>query len=557
MASNLQPRTWTGKQAVLVCIAIFLLAGFCFSQPAISLSPTDAPPTSNLWISGSGFAPHAKIDIYFGTQDKALAIADGSGSFSQIAIPAPASALPGTHWVTAVERSEHTGAQATFLVYTSWNQSHRNDMMRWNPYENVLSVNNVDQGRAQATAEFFGLQMNEGSVLLQPWPTVSFGSTRLWNSHTHWADINTANGVYDWSVLDKWLAAAHLHNVDVLYTFGHTPQWASSHPNDVNCGGGRGLCDPPDDLNPDGSGPNQHWKDFVDALVTHNLNSPTAHIKYWEPWNEAYQPPGWHGTVAQMLRMVQDASAIIKAADPTAIVLTPSVAMGSLSRAWLDSYLAAGGGQYADGIAIHGYVQRRRHTPVPEDFLGVLNQMKATLAKHGQQGKQLWDTEASWGKTSTTGFTDQDMQAAFVGRFLLLHWSNGVARLYWYQWNSQDTAGTLWIPDPHDPRLPGTVLKPGIAYGQMYGWLVGASLSSGCSNGGGNGSVWKCELSRPGGYQAEAIWNTSMSCKQGKCGTTEYQVAAKYKRYRTLDGKTIPITKSRVPIGAKPILLEN
>jgi len=133
----------TSKQVCLLGTAILFLVGLCFSQPAISLSPTDGPPTTNLRVSGGGFAPNAKIDIYFGTQDEAVAMTNGSGSFSQIAIPAPASALPGTHCVSAVERSGHTGAQATFLVRTSWREFHRHDMVRWNQYENVLNVNSV------------------------------------------------------------------------------------------------------------------------------------------------------------------------------------------------------------------------------------------------------------------------------------------------------------------------------------------------------------------------------------------------------------------------------
>jgi outer membrane protein assembly factor BamB len=110
----------------------------------VSLSPKSGPATTELRVSGSGFEPYGKIDIYFGTQDEALAIADGSGSFSRIAIPAPASALPGTHWVSAVERSGHTGAQATFDVIARWSEFHfRHNGMRLNPYENVLDVHNV------------------------------------------------------------------------------------------------------------------------------------------------------------------------------------------------------------------------------------------------------------------------------------------------------------------------------------------------------------------------------------------------------------------------------
>ncbi len=140
MTSNAQPRT--GMQVCLVCIAVFLLVGFRFSQSAISLSPTSGPPTTNLQVSGSGFAANAKVDIFFGTEDKALAIADGSGSFSQI-MQVPASALPGTHWLSAVQRSGHNRAQVRFEVHTNWDEFLREDMTRFNPYENVLNVHNV------------------------------------------------------------------------------------------------------------------------------------------------------------------------------------------------------------------------------------------------------------------------------------------------------------------------------------------------------------------------------------------------------------------------------
>src|SRR5208337_3409378 len=311
----------------------------------------------------------------------------------------------------------------------------------------------------------FGLQMNSGIVSRQPWPAASFSRTRLWNSETQWGKINTAEGVYDWTILDKWLAAAQSHQIGVLYTFGYVPAWASSNPTDPNCDEGLGACDPPNDLNADGSGRDQHWKDFVTALVAHNKNSTTGHIGSWETWNEAYHTRGWNGTVAQMVRMAQDATAIIKAADPTALVATPSVVFCTQGINWMDSYLAAGGGQYADRIAFHGYVQRPGHTPIPEDFVSHLNSLKTVLAKYGQQEKWLWDTEASWGNTAFTGFTDKDMQAAFLARSYLLHGSSGVVRFYWYAWN--DSVGTLWVPDPNDPSAPGTVLKPGVAFREV------------------------------------------------------------------------------------------
>ena len=143
MTSKEHHPTWTGKQAGLIGIAILLLAGFCFAQTTISLSPKDGPPTTTLRVSGSGFTPYAQIDVYFDSQDEALAVADAAGTFSQIAIQAPKSAVPGNHWVTVAERSGHIAKQEIFEVHVNWTEFHTKDMRRENPYENVLNVNNV------------------------------------------------------------------------------------------------------------------------------------------------------------------------------------------------------------------------------------------------------------------------------------------------------------------------------------------------------------------------------------------------------------------------------
>ena len=405
-----------------------------------------------------------------------------------------------------------------------------------------------------ASPLLFGMQMNGGTISQQPWPQANFAAIRLWDSATHWRDINTADGVYDWSNLDKWLQRAQAGNVEVLYTFGEVPSWASSDPGDYTCAGGPGACDPPDDLNADGTGSNQHWKNFVATIVSHNQRSQTGHIHAWEMWNEAFgNPHRWKGTQAQLLRMAQDASTLIKAADNSAVVLTPTFApLLNPSRLQLASYLAAGGGQFADAIALHGYVMTRTGDR-PEDLVTFMKLSDPILAKYGQSNKPLWDTEASWGNIENTHFTDPDLQAAFVARSYLLHWSLGISRYYWYEWNNS-LVGQLWIPDPHDADGPGKLLKPGISYVQLYNWIVGATLDSGCTQ---DGTVWSCAFWRHGGYEAEAIWDTGESCDHGTCGSVRYRVDRKYRQYRTVYGETFPIRRSTVEIGAKPILLEN
>src|SRR5579863_6299281 len=76
----------------LVSILTCLLPAYCSNQAMISLSVSSGPPTTSVQVSGRGFAPYAEVDVYFDTQDEALARADGLGSFSGIAIQTPATA---------------------------------------------------------------------------------------------------------------------------------------------------------------------------------------------------------------------------------------------------------------------------------------------------------------------------------------------------------------------------------------------------------------------------------------------------------------------------------
>src|SRR6202043_2962748 len=125
-----------------------------------------------------------------------------------------------------------------------------------------------------------------------------------WITGTSWGDLNPAPSVYDFSNLDVWIATAQAHNADIVYTFGETPAWASSSPTTVcgTNGSPNGSCAPPNDLNADGTGSNQHWKDFVTAVVTRAAGK----IKYWEIWNEPTVVGYWQGTNPQMLRLAQD-----------------------------------------------------------------------------------------------------------------------------------------------------------------------------------------------------------------------------------------------------------
>ncbi len=399
---------------------------------------------------------------------------------------------------------------------------------------------------------FFGLQMHKPTAINQPWPTIPFGAGRLWDSGVSWSEVNPSKGVYDWDLLDKWLTNYHEHGIDeLLYTFGRVPQWASSKPNDSNCAfQGKGQCDPPDDLKPDGTGANQHWKDFVAAIAAHSKNSRGAHIRYWEIWNEPYMEHQWTGTTAQLLRMAEDARSIILGVDPNAVIVSASSAMKTpKEQQWMENYLREGGGKPADVIAFHGYIHTGKPGvyPVAADILPAVAALRKMMDEYGQASKPIFDTEASWGRASVMGFeADDDFESGFLAQFYLLQWSAGVSRFYWYAWNNEQF-GTLWSPDESEPTRPGHLHQAGATYEQLYNWMIGATMNSPCSATG--DGIWTCGLTRPGGYEAVVVWSTS--------GNKSYAPNPRFKKLRDLNGNSTAISVRQVSIGFKPVLLQS
>jgi hypothetical protein len=225
------------------------------------------------------------------------------------------------------------------------------------------------------------------------------------------------------------------------------------------------------------------------------------------------------------------------------------------------NYLRAGGSNYADIGSFHGYLEPSDTTAyrMPEDsaspcrdrpwnpghycsgsIIDQVDRFRRVLDENGMAGKPLWDTEGGWGNGS---ITDPDLQAAFVARWLLLQWSQGVARTYWYEWGVNpkgiNTWGVLWTP-------AGGVNPGGVAYGEVYKWMVGATLSRRCAEG--SHDTWTCGFTRPGGYQALAVWN--------KRGDVTYTPGPLYKRYRDLAGHASSLS-GPLTVGIKPVLLES
>jgi len=394
----------------------------------------------------------------------------------------------------------------------------------------TLTVNPSNTVPLIATS-FFGTDYNAAA----DWPptdglgaAATLGGIRLWDDGVKWGDINTANGVYDFTPLDTYLDDAEAKNMDVLYTFGDTPQFAAiTTPPGTCLQAGPYSCAPPIDVNADGTGTDAYFQAYVTALVTH----AAGRIAYYELWNEPDCTCFWSGTTAQLVRMGQDAAAIIRSLDPNAKILSPS-AHGPTMATWFDGYVAAGGAANFDIVNVHMRGEGSANSS-PEAFLTVWGQVQTEVQARNLTSMPIWDDEHG---ILTGQLTDPDELAGYVARSAILRAGVGVQRQYVYMWDSVAPYGLQ-------------ANESGTAWDQVAGWLIGHSISACVAN----GSVYTCQVD-----DGEIVWDASQTCSNGTCTTSSYTYPSKYTFYKLMTSSTQQsLTGSTVQIGYKPIFLTN
>jgi hypothetical protein len=211
----------------------------------------------------------------------------------------------------------------------------------------------------------------------------------------------------------------------------------------------------------------------------------------------------------------------------------------------MTAYLAAGGGQYADIVGFHGYVEPG--DPV-EGVLTVAQSMEPVVSAAGFSSKPIWDTELGY---FSADVSDPYTQAGWLAKAYLLQAGAGIQRVNWYEYGNTDF-GTL--------TLAGAGLDPaGIDYSTLYTWLKGATATGPCTS---SGTVWTCGFSLASGAQAEAVWDSAQSCSvvnsSESCTFSNLTPSSVYTTYKDLQGGTHSITAcSTVSVGVEPILLES
>ena len=376
-------------------------------------------------------------------------------------------------------------------------------------------------------ATFFGMHMHR-VITTTPWPSVPFGSWRLWDSQCHWSQMQPRKGQWRWEVLDREVELAEKHNVDLLMTLGDTPTWASARPSEPRNGRFQetGGAAEPRDI--------EDWRNYVRTLATRYK----GRIHYYEIWNEPNLPNFFSGTPEKMIELAREAYPILKQVDPTNQVVSPS-AVGPTGLTWFDRYMELGGGKYADIIGFHFYV----HLLPPETMLQLINPLKQSMKKYGVDDKPLWNTETGWLRTpNQMREIDPAHQApGWTARAFIVAWAAGVQRFYWYAW---DDDGGDSIPFTEFDQ--STATRNARAFVEVQKWMTGSRMES-CEA---QAENVVCKMTRESGRPAWIVWNRTHSAQFDVPKDWGVQTAWR------LSGDQSPFSGNRIEIDELPIMLE-
>jgi hypothetical protein len=167
-------------------------------------------------------------------------------------------------------------------------------------------------------------------------------------------NINPSSGVYNWATFDQLLS--NNPTKQIIICLGAVPDYLVLRAaNGSSYKGIKGNM-VPDNL--------AGWVTAITAVVSRAKNMHGRTGLLWQLWNEIDQLPSFNDTISLLGPYAKATSQTIKAVDPTAKVLSPSIAGPSATTfPYITGFAAASDGsggtamQWVDGMSLHYYNQ--------------------------------------------------------------------------------------------------------------------------------------------------------------------------------------------------------
>jgi len=302
----------------------------------------------------------------------------------------------------------------------------------------------------------------------------------------NWFQMEPAQGQYDWTIPDRFMAKAESLGLGVFVTVAYSPQWAVAGPCDDGSEESEERCMnrlPTDQA---------YWTDFVTACVQRYGDT----VRHWGMWNEPNLDHFFIGTRDEYVEQILiPGSAAVHAACPGCYVLGPELAnlrevhwdaeegedyggLGYAFNGWNHSLsrILEDAGDHIDIVTHHKYTD-------PADLWWyelldgewIIMQIMwgaKEITDLYCPGKEVWITEFGWESEPWGSYTDEyaaeqltdlydGMCEVSAGTFTT-EWDGPVnqpwpemRRLFWYDLNEDPTGyswGLLtWDLIPKDP----------------------------------------------------------------------------------------------------------
>ncbi len=232
----------------------------------------------------------------------------------------------------------------------------------------------------------------------------------------HWYRIQPDPNTWDWSFTDAMVRELARRNIKIVGVLGHPPGWATPYSGDRPSAISFYAPDP------------QRFAEFSRAVAERYHR----YIDHWEIWNEPdntlfWKPKPDAAAYAEVLRL---SAAAVRSVDPDAKILLGGI--NPYDTSFLRGLIAAGVWDDFDILAVHPYVD-----PVSPELGNLQASLDAINALASRLGdKPIWVTEIGWpsgnSDRDTSGTADEQTQANYLVRSLLLLWRAGAERIFWY-----------------------------------------------------------------------------------------------------------------------------
>ncbi len=279
----------------------------------------------------------------------------------------------------------------------------------------------------------------------------------------YWGNIETQKGVYTFpQQYDTYMNVLKNHGIDPFIIFSYINPFYDENSTPYTDEGRQGFARYGREIV-------KHYGDQIKWVEVYN----EFNIHFGDVGNgEADSRPDSY------FKLLKETYQAVKAHDPDVTVVGPATA--GVPFDWIEEVFQLGGLQYMDAVSIHPY----RYPDTPEGLVQDLVRLQDLIKKYNDgQTKPIWITEIGWPTQLDNRGVSEKTQADYIVRSHVLALSQGVGKMFWYDFMNDGTDDAYnehnfgIIRNPGDPKGKYTPKPAYAAYSVMTRELAGAAFS--------------------------------------------------------------------------------